>query len=442
MRIELLIFPLLAAIALPFAGLAEDIPELTLEDCLRIGLERSVTVENARRDEAIADSRIRQIRAQALPELKARGSYTRLDKVESFDMGDGPLEFGKLDNYAVSAEASQLLYSGGSVQAGLKAAELFSASRHQSTLRAKQQLMRDIEIAFNGILLNEASVEVQRESLEQLRALVEQAKARFKNDTASEFDVLSARVRLANQEPALILAHRNLEIAMESFRNLLHLDEKRFRLKGKLDFEPMEIDYEKWRGEGLLRRPELKRQEQIIGLWQQDIRVEQGSRLPTVKARATYEGMNPGSSFSSDADWDWGWNAGFTLEWSIMDGGLRRGRVLEKRIELSKARANLSDMERAVELEIRTAYLDVMHSAEAVAATAGNVELAEKSMAIARTRYDVGLATYLEYTDANLAMSDARLLWYGALRSHRAAIAQLRCACGLGAGEKPGDESR
>ncbi len=442
MRIELLKFLFLAAIVPPFAGVAEDIPELTLADCIRTGLERSVLVANARRDEEIASARIRQVRAQALPELKARSSYTRLDEVESFDIGQGPIEFGKLDNYAVSAEASQLLYSGGSVRAAMKAAELFSESSRQGTLRAEQQLIRDIEIAFNGILLHKASVEVQRASVEQLRALVKQAEAKFKNDTASEFDVLSARVRLANQEPALILAHRNLEIAMESFRNLLHLDEKRFRLKGKLDFEPIEIDYEEWRMTGLMRRPELRRQEQIIGLWQQDIRVEQGSRLPTVKARATYEGMNSGSFFSNDADWDWGWNAGFTLEWSIMDGGLRRGRVLEKRLELAKARANFSDMERAVELEIRTAYLDVKHSAEAVAATAGNVELAEKSMDIARTRYDVGLATYLEYTDANLAMSDARLLWYGALRSHRTAIAQLRCACGLDTGEKPGDESR
>ncbi len=442
MRLERTKLLFLAALLIPSSGLAEDIPELTLDDCILIGLERSVVVENARRDEAIADSRIRQVRAQALPELKARGSYTRLDKVDSFDMGDGPVEFGKLNNYAVSAEASQLLYSGGSVLAALKAAELFSESSRQRTVRSEQELVRDIEVAFYGILLNEASVEVQRASVEQLSALVEQAEARFKNDTASEFDVLSARVRLANQEPSLILARRNLEIAMESFRNFLHLDERQFRVNGKLDFEPIEVDFEEWQAEGLRRRPELRRQEQIIGLWQQDIRVEQGSRLPTLKARAAYEGLNPSSSFSSDADWEWGWNAGLTLEWSIMDGGLRRGRVLEKRIELSKARANLSDMERAVDLEIRTAYLDMMHSAEAVAATSGNVELAEKSMGIARTRYDVGLATYLEYTDANLALSNARLLWYGALRSHRAAVAQLRCACGVGAGEKPGDESQ
>ncbi|OQA27916.1 MAG: outer membrane channel protein [Verrucomicrobia bacterium ADurb.Bin345] len=432
---------ILAVCAAGSAG-SEDVLELTLEDCVRIGLDRSVRMANARRDEQIAGSRIRQVRAQVLPELKVRGSYTRLDEVESFDMGQGPIELGKLDNYAASAEASQLLYSGGSVRAALKAAELYRERSRLGTQRAEQELQRDIEVGFYGVLLAESHVEVQRESRDQLRAMVEQAEAKFRNETVSEFELLSARVRLANQEPALIRAQRDLEVARESFRNLLHLEEHQFRLRGELRFVPVAVDYEAWRAEGLKRRPELHEQERLVGLWQQDIRAERGKYLPTLRARATYSGANPSSFFSGESGWDWGWDAGLTLEWDLLDGGLRRGRVLEKKLELEKARDNLRDLERAVELEIRAAYLDLKHAAEAVAATANNVELAEKSMRIARTRYDVGLATYLEYTDANLALSDARLNWSGALRAHLAALAQLRCACGLSADEEPGDESR
>ena len=37
------------------------------------------------------------------------------------------------------------------------------------------------------------------------------------------------------------------------------------------------------------------------------------------------------------------------------------------------------------------------------------MELAEKSLEIARTRYENGLATYLDFTDANLSLNVARL---------------------------------
>lgn len=430
---------LLAVSAEAFAADEPDVLDLSLEDCIRIGLDRSIRMANARRDEQIAGARIRQVRAQALPELKARGSYTRLDEVESFDMGQGPIEMGKLDNYAVSAEASQLLYSGGSVRAALKAAELYRDNSRLGTRRSEQELVRDIEIGFYGILLSEANVEVQRASVEQLRALVEQAEAKYRNETASEFELLSVRVRLANQEPVLILAQRNLEVAREAFRNLLHLEEHDFRLRGELSYEPVGIEYEQWRAEGLKRRPELIQQEKLIGLWKQDVRVEKGKYLPTVRARAAYKGANPPAFFSGESGWDWSWDAGLTLEWDILDGGLRHGRLLEKSLELEKARDNLLDLERAVELQIRAAYLDLKHAAEAVAATTDNVQLAEKSMGIARTRYEVGLATYLEYTDANLALSDARLLWFSALRAHRAALAELRCACGLAVDEVLGE---
>lgn len=430
------------AVATAACAFAEEAPparELTLEDCTRIGLERSVSVANARRDEQIAGARIRQVRAQVLPELKAHASYTRLDELESFDMGQGPIELGKLDNYAASAEASQLLYSGGSVRAALKAASLYRERSLFATQRAEQELVRDIELGFYGILLAESNVEVQRASVELLRELVKQAEAKFRNDTASEFDLLSARVRLANQEPLLIRAQRDLDIARDAFRNLLHLDAEEIRLRGELRFEPVAVDYASLQRLGRSRRPELREQERMIGLWRQDIRVEQAKYLPTIRARAAYEGANPPSFFSGGSGWDWSWNAGITLEWDILDGGLRRGRLLEKRLELEKARDILGELERAVDLEIRAACLDLKHAAEAVAASADTVQLAEKSMAIARTRYDVGLATYLEYTDANVALSNARLIWFTALRAHRAALAELRCACGLDVDESLGD---
>ena len=121
-----------------------------------------------------------------------------------------------------------------------------------------------------------------------------------------------------------------------------------------------------------------------------------------------------------------------TAEWDLFDGALRRNRIREKSLELAKARETLADSERQVELEIRSHVLDLRQAEETVAASRDAVELAEKSLEIAKTRYENGLATYLDFTDANLALSLARLTRLQALHDHMNALARLRQASGEG----------
>ncbi len=412
----------------------------TLDECLQIGLRQSSAILKARDDERIAETRIGQVRAQVLPHLSARSGYTRLDEVSAFDLGEERVEMGRLDNYSAAAEISQLLYSGGSIRAALRAARVYREMAALQWQRVSNELVRDIRTAFHDILLAEAAVKVQEASVAQLQDLVRQAEARVKRETAPEFDLLSARVRLANEMPALIRARKDVELAKAAFRNLIQLDDGDFELSGELAYQPEKRPIDTWQAEGRQGRPELLYQRRVLELSRLDIRAERGGLRPQVRAHAAYEGLNPESGTAVDA-WDWGWNAGVSLEWDLFDGGLRRSVILEKNIELAKSREDLDILERAVDLEIRQQYLELVTADETVIASRETVALAEKNLEIARTRYETGLSTYLEYTDAHLALSTARLTWLTALRDHVNAMARLYCACGL-AMENPKEDRR
>lgn len=416
---------------------APAVPVYTLEECLALGLEQAAAARNALRDEEISGRLIGQVRAQLLPSLKARGGYTRLDEVPSYE-NDGEIVLtGREDNYSAGLEASQLLYSGGSVGAALKAARLYREIAKARVRQTENELARDIRTGFNDILLADEQVKVQEASLAQLEDLLKQAETRKRQQTASEFDVLTARVKVANERPLLIAARKRADLARASFRSLVHLDAEKFALAGELAFEPSEISLEDWQEHGMEHRPELQELRRFLGMRQADIRAEQGGYLPQIRAFANYQGTNPESGSAREA-WEWEWTAGVTAEWDLFDGALRRNRIAEKRLELDKARETLADTERQVRLEIQSHYLDLMQAAETVAASAETVELAEKSLEIARTRYENGLATYLDYTDANLALSLARLTRLLALHEHMNALARLRQASGgeSAAGEK------
>lgn len=403
----------------------------TLEDCLRMGLEQATAIANARREEGIAHSTVGQARAQTLPHLALSANYTRLDKLQTIELGETSMEMGTLDNYSILGELNQLLYSGGKIRAAIRAARLAEQRAKLGTASAETDLVRDIHLGFYAVLLAQSAVKVQEESVAQLTALYDQTRKKAEAGKASDFDLLSSKVRLANEKPRLIQARNTAELAMEGFRMLVNLDERPFELDGSLKPEPFPADLEALQKTALSNRAAIRQMETTVELKQQDVTAAQADAYPSVSAFASYNGANSYRFVSFQNEWEWHWNAGLALQWSLLDGGLRRATVTGKALELENLKASLDEMKRAVRLEVRQACLALKHAEEQIQSAGETVALAEDALKIAKARHESGLSTYLEFTDANLACQTAKLQMNQALHDHMAAAARLRHAAGI-----------
>ncbi|MBN1556611.1 MAG: TolC family protein, partial [Lentisphaerae bacterium] len=284
--------------------------------------------------------------------------------------------------------------------------------------------------AFYDLLLARETVGVREASLAQLESLLTQTESRFRQGVAAEYDVLTARVRAANERPAVIRARNTRDVAREAFKRLLNLDDEAFEIEGALRFEPVEADIAAWQTQALEERPALRMMRTQVALAEEDMRAARSGQRPEVRAEFAYDGANPYGFASVEEEWEWHWTAGLVLHWPLWDGGLTRGVVREKELVLAKTRTDLGDLRRAIRLEVTEAALDLRRAAEAVDAGRGTVGLAEKGLEIAASRYEEGLATYLEYTDANVALRTARLSYLQALRDHLEAKARVAYALG------------
>lgn len=420
----------LAFAAAPVSAAGEkSSPAYTLDDCLQAGLERSLTLSNARRGEGLAVEKIRLTRAQALPGLEASGNYTRLDEVPAFPGMEEP--FGREDNYKAGVQVNQLLYSGGGVRAALRAARDYRKFAAEDTARQRAALVRDIKQTFYEALYARHAVEVAAASVDQLAAFEKQAETRFRNETASEFDWLSAQVNLANEKPRLVQARNQLELVMNSLKNLIYVEDDGFHIEGDLAYEPADFSLDELYRLAEVNRPELRQARLNVQMREENIHVARSDYRPSLRAFANYEGSNPGDQQPAADEWEWGWTAGLAASWSIMDGGLRKAGLRTAELERDIAVAAQEDQRLAIRQEIRSAFLNLKHAEEVVLSTQESVALAEKALDIARVRYDEGLATHLEFSDSNLALSSARLNHFMALKSHQQALAALDYACGL-----------
>jgi outer membrane protein TolC len=201
---------------------AASIAIMTLDDSLRYGLTNNPSMRKALKEGEVAEARIGQALSLALPNLSVNATYSRLGEVDTFDLGDGPIPLGNEDNYNVTFGASQLLFSGGQVSAALRSANITRGLAFAGYSEAANALIRDIRVGFYDVLLANAAQDVQEASYRQIEGLLEQTERRHASDAASDFELLTAKVRLANEAPRSIAVRNDAELAATAFTTLLH----------------------------------------------------------------------------------------------------------------------------------------------------------------------------------------------------------------------------
>jgi len=420
---RMLLLPLLLGLALS-ASAQEPPKSYTLKESVRIGLKRSLTVANAARQREIAQAKKKRAFSEALPNLTGLADYSLYDPDNLTDSG----------TTRVGAEASWQIFSGGRTASAIRASKTYQQLTANQEQRIQANQARDIAFAYHKVQLAQAQVEVREQSVQQLKDFESNARKKYEAGTTTEFAWLSAKVALANEEPRLIAARNRLSLAKAAFRNLTFI-EGDFTLSDPLEFVPVKVDLDEALALGLQKRPELLEKAGAISLRKEDINQQKSGYYPKIDLVAAYNvydpdpyGFIPGSN--SDG-WTSHWNAGIRASWQLFDGGLRRANVSESKLNMAIEEDEYADLRRSIELEIRSHWLRGRDSAEVINATTESVGLAKRALEIARARFDAGVGTNLEVTQANLELSDARLARYVALYEYMNAVAGLKYAVGI-----------
>lgn len=396
----------------------------TLNESIRIGLKRSLSVANAARQREIAKATQKRALSDALPKLAGLADY-------SFYDADNITESG---SKTVSAEASWQIFSGGRTISAIRATKVYKRLTAYQERRIRETQVRDISLGYYHVQLAEARVDVLAQSVRQLADFELEARQKYEAGTASEFDWLSAKVSLANEKPRLIAAENELSLSKDRFRNLTYIDDQVFALSDPLEYVPFKIDLDTVIAIGLGKRPELMEKTSSVELRKEDINQQKSDYYPKVNLFANYNYYNPDPYYfigSTSKGWQDHWSAGIRARWDLFDGGLRRANVSESKLNMAIEEDEYRDLVRTVSLDIRTQWLRARDAAEVIDATTESVELAQRALQIARARFDAGLGTNLEVTQANLELSNARLARSQALHEYMAAVNGTKFAAGI-----------
>lgn len=413
---------------------------LSLADALNLALQQNSAILKGQADLEAAHGVVVQTRAIAIPRVRASSGYVFDTAVEKFPFSAPGLPASSINpgdhRWNAGVRIEQTLYDGGRIRSALRTAKL---TKEQALLQFQavvSDTLLDVRVAYFDILLAAQQITVQEASVGLLQKELEDTRRRFDAGTVPRFNVLRAEVEIANARPKLIRARNALRIAKNSLANLVGFnvptnvwEDIPLTLAGQLEAEPYDVDLPSALTQAKERRPELGVLRKSESLRRESVIAAQSVAKPSVGVFAGYGARN--SSFGDDFFRDVaGWNAGVQLNWELFDGFLTRGKVQQARALHEKARLELDDQTRRIELEVRTAFSNFMEAKEVLESQKKVQEQAEEALRLAVVRSDAGTGTQLDVLNAQTALTEARTTQILALRDYSVARARLERATG------------
>ncbi|HLP03625.1 MAG TPA: TolC family protein [Opitutaceae bacterium] len=402
---------------------------LTLEAALAYGAAHNPTLLRVREQIREQAGVFIETNARRLPSLTASGEYARQDRellaLPSYDN----------DSWTIQVTASQVLYAGGGIRAGTRAArEQVEAARLAYEAQLNDTLLA-IRENFAAVLLDRELIGVHEEAIAVLENELANARARREAGTGSEFEVIRAHVAVANAKPGLIQARNTYRIAQDRLRQMLGAPAASGGDPTELGVEGSLVDRGTTPSLGSAldaansRRPELLRQKHLVVAAERGITVARAGYQPTVSAYAGYAWTaSPLSARYSDRlD---GWTAGVKSDWAVFDGRATAGKVRQARSRAEQARLATQELGLAIDVEVRQAHSTLLEAVELLEASEKTVEQAAESLRLARARQQAGTATQLDVLAAQSALTEARATRSQARYGHVVAFAALRRAIG------------
>ncbi len=423
--------------------------QLSLQDAVRLALEKHPAVEAAAAAERAATARLEQARSGYLPKLHYGESWQRSNNPvfvfgslltqhrfteQNFAIGllNRP-DF--LNNFQSQLTAEQMLWDGGVTRAATRSAELGRGVTSEERRRTEMQLIAGVVRAYFGVVVSQEGLGVAREAVRSAEADLKRAEALRAAGMATDADVLAIRVHLAAMREQEIRRSYELGVARAALNEALGLPlDAAHELSTPLVPAGLkESPLAEQEASAEENRPESRQSRLAAELAEVQTEAARAALRPQVLFRASFEADRQRFLTRGGANWF----AGAFVRWNLFNGFADRARIREASEAVARARAQQRQTSAALRLEVRKAYSEFKAAEERVEVASASVAMAEENLRIIRNRYEAGLTTVTELLRSQIALLEARLRRLAAVHDQRLAAAALELATGrLGPGSE------
>lgn len=408
LKFHVLIFFAIALAALPQACFAADAMSytITLHDAQSLALTNHPRITEAELIALASRQVVNETRSAYLPNLTASatavGTASSNTRVAAGALNN-PLI---LDREADGVNLSQLITDFGRTM-NLTASSKFEArAQEENALATRAEILLAVDSAYFSALQAQSIREVAKQTVATRQLIFDQVSAYATNKIRSGLDVSFAQVDLASSKLLLANAENDLQAAFATLSNVLGEREQRNYLLVEEPIPSGKVpDDSELVQEALRDRPDLIQLRYANEAASRFARAEKDLNYPTVSALGS-AGVLPTHDASMRNNYA---AAGVNVSIPIFEGGLFVAREREAELRAGAAGQRLRDAENNAIRDVRIAGLNLSYAGERLTLTAQLLASANQAFDLAKGRYDAGLSSMIELSQAQLNQTQAQI---------------------------------
>jgi outer membrane protein len=372
---------------------------------------------------------VRQARAAELP--TANGTITAEKALEGSRISAGSLTAPRLISHAgAGGDFTQLITDFGRTHNLVLTQKLQEEAAKANSLATREEIVLAADQAFYDALTAQAVLQVARQTVNSRQATQTQVNQMTKNNLKSTLDLSFANVNLSQSQLLQLDAQNNADATMAALDAVLGLDrEVTYQLIDDAapnnapppDFNPLVQT-------ALAQRPDL----QSLTFGQQSAqkfaRAQWDQLLPSITAAGTLGVVPIRVDQYYTNNW-WG-GIGVNMEIPIFNGFLYSSEAKEAQYRAQAEAEHARNLRDQIVRDVRTAWLQANTAYQRISVTAELLKEANMALQLAQTRYQLGLSSIVELTQAELQQTSAAIDNTNAQYEYRLALATLNYQIG------------
>jgi len=369
---------------------------LSLKACVKRAIAHNYTIRSYASERRAVAMEVKQALAPFYPSLSFGTSFERSD------WEDVP----RNDQSEIDFRANYNLFRGGGDWSALKSKKHSYQASSYDLLEESLSVVASVQDTFFAILSLDNRLQVLKKSVDAAQLHEKYAAKRVKAQLAPLSDRLRASVDLSNARVDLIRARRNLKTLKHTLAVLMGQSPfQGFQLvKCKIQLKAGKMPLKELFALARKNRPILKSyQQQIHALaWQE--KSLKAEFLPTIDTYVT-SGEEGYYTFPDKTYW----TLGIELKYPFFTGFSTHYAVENLRAKLESKRWIYSQMILKVQKEIADAYDQFKTDVRVIEASQTLLKSALENLKVAQRRYEVGVGTIVELTDARVEATKAAI---------------------------------
>ncbi|NNM15614.1 MAG: TolC family protein [Bacteroidia bacterium] len=441
--ISLLLFLFTALPYLSAQSNSSTATELSLNQAVQYALQNHVDVLNAKDDEIIAKKDVKEVIGIGLPQVKGTADLQHFFEIPTQFLPDfvtpsvydvlidegllsnnnsGPSEvfpaqFGTPYTASAGVEASQLLFDG-SYLIGLKATKTYQDVSKKTTEQVKIEKVINVSKAYYNVLVSEERMGIIIANETRLKSLFDETKALYENGFVEKLDV--DRIELSYNdvvfEKEKVQNLLNLSLLVLKFEMGMNLKEE-IQLTDKLSdiqFTPTLPVQDNFNYQNRVEYSIMETQNRLLEL---EVKRNQVDYFPNLVAFGSYSTNAQRNEFDifEKGEWFPTGIVGARLQLNIFDGFQRNAKIQKAKINHQKMERAFDLMENSIDLQIESARTNFENAVKSLQIQEKNKALAEEVVRVTKIKYEEGLGTNLEVTNAESSLKEAQSNYYNAL---------------------------